>query len=95
MRLYDEIFKSADGATVRCMIVPNGGGYFEGVKTVGDFSPERVVLYFPRESVEVEGERLSIKKYCDGDLELSGRIFALRVMESSTKKDSGERGRGV
>ena len=95
MRLYDEIFKSADGAAARCVVVPNGGGYFEGVKTVGDFSPERVVLYFPRESVEVEGENLSIKKYCDGDLELSGRIFALRVTERAAKKKSDERGRGV
>ncbi|MBQ8229700.1 MAG: YabP/YqfC family sporulation protein [Clostridia bacterium] len=80
MRLYDEIFKSADGAAfARCTIVPGGGGYFEGVKAVGDFSPERVVVCFPRETVEVTGENLSIKKYYDGDLQLSGRIFSVRV----------------
>ena len=82
MRLYDEIFKNADGgALARCVIVPCGGGYFEGVKTVGDFSSERIVLYFPKEGVEVVGKALTIKKYCDGDLQLAGKIHALRVLE--------------
>ena len=81
MRLYDEIFKNADGgAFSRCVIVPCGGGYFEGVKAVGDFSPERMVICFPRESVEVDGDSLTIKKYCDGDLQLSGKITSLRVL---------------
>ena len=81
MRLYDEIFKNADGgAFSRCVIVPCGGGYFEGVKAVGEFSPDRIVICFPRESVEVEGDSLTIKKYCDGDLQLSGKITSLRVL---------------
>ena len=83
MRLYDELFKRADGAPfARYTIVPAGGGYFEGVKAVGDFSPERIVLYFPRESVEVEGEDLTIGKYCDGDLSILGEIRSVRLMES-------------
>lgn len=82
MRLYDEIFKNADGgALARCVIVPCGGGYFEGVKAVGDFSPERIVLCFPKQDVEVEGTALTIKKYCDGDLQLAGNIHALRVVD--------------
>ena len=86
MRLYDEIFKNADGgAFSRCVVVPNGGGYFEGVKAVGDFSPERIVVCFPRESVEIEGENLAIKKYCDGDLRLSGSIRSLRVLGGEEK----------
>ena len=80
MRLYDEIFKNADGAAFsRCTIVPKGGGYFEGVKAVGDFSSERVVICFPKETVTAEGKNLSIKKYYDGDLQLSGTILSLRV----------------
>lgn len=80
MRLYDEIFKNADGFSFsRCTVVPGGGGYFEGVKAVGDFSPERVVVCFPRGNVAVEGKGLTIKKYYDGDLQLSGQIFTLRV----------------
>ncbi len=80
MRLYDEIFKNTDGIPLsRCLFVPKGGGYFEGVKAVGEFSPERVVLHFAKLAVAVEGVGLIIQKYCDGDLQLSGRILALKV----------------
>lgn len=86
MRLYDEIFKNTDGVSLsRCTIVPGGGGYFEGVKAVGDFSPERIVICFPKTTVAAEGEELSIKKYCDGDLQLSGRILSLRVEREEGK----------
>ncbi|MBQ7912926.1 MAG: YabP/YqfC family sporulation protein [Clostridia bacterium] len=81
MRLYDEIFKNVDGAALaRCIIVPRGGGYFEGVKSVADFSDNKLTLAFPRQTVEIEGRGLCIKKYCDGDLQLSGEILSLRVL---------------
>ena len=81
MRLYDEIFKNADGGALeRCVIVPCGGGYFEGVKSVSDFTEERITLCFPHDLVEVDGEGLYIKKYCDGDLQIAGKITALRVV---------------
>lgn len=80
MRLYGELFKNADGmAFSRCTIVPAGGGYFEGVKAVGDFSPTRIVVCFPKETVVLEGENLSIKKYCDGDLHIEGKIYSLQA----------------
>ena len=85
MRLYDEIFKNAEGVFgTKCIFVPSGGGYFEGVRSVGDFSSERIVLCFAKEQVTVEGEGLSIKKYCDGDLQLSGKVLSVRV-----EKDGG------
>ena len=84
MRLYDEIFKSPNGvALARCLLIPSGGAYFEGVKTVGDFSPERIVLYFPHDTAEIEGGNLTIKKYCDGDLELSGSVFSVRFLKGN------------
>ncbi len=82
MRLLNEIFKSTEGTALStCTLVIGGGGYFEGVKTVGDFSPERVVLYFPRQTLEIEGENLSIAKYYEGDLRLLGKITKLFVGE--------------
>ena len=90
MRLFDEIFKSVDGmAQQRCTFVVGGGGYFEGVKSVGDFSPQKIVLYFPRGGVEVEGAELAIKKYCDGDLEISGKICCVRLAEPQTEPVKG------
>ncbi len=81
MRLYDEIFKETDGIRLgRYTVVINGGGYFEGVKAVGDFSPERIALFYGAGTAEVEGENLTIKKYCDGDLQLSGRILSVKFL---------------
>ena len=91
MRLYDEIFKNTEGFPfARCIFVPGGGGYFEGVKAVGDFSPERVVICFPRCTVAAEGKGLAIKKYYDGDLQLSGSIFRLTAEQPIPEKGDDE-----
>ena len=91
MRLYDEIFKNTEGFPLeRCTVVPCGGGYFEGVKAVGDFSPERVVICFHRTTVAVEGAGLAIKKYYDGDLQLSGSIFRLTAEQPVPEKGDDE-----
>ena len=98
MRLYDEIFKNVDGvALARCILIPCGGGYFEGVKSVVDFSESKLVLSFPRQMVEIEGRALCIKKYCDGDLQLSGEILSLRVViptSSQMRPSTHSRGEG-
>lgn len=84
MRLYEEISKLLDGeafALSRCLLIPLGGGYFQGVKAVGDFSDERIELYFPTVKICVLGKGLCIKKYCDGDLVLSGKITCVQTQE--------------
>ena len=92
MRLYDEIFKSADGfALQKYTVVIGGGGYFEGVKSVGDFSPEQVVLFFPKNSLQIDGKGLSIKKYCDGDLELVGVIHTITLLNVDATSHSLEK----
>ena len=88
MRLYEEIFKNADGtAFSRCIVIPGGGGYFEGVKSVGDFSDERIVICFPHETVEAAGKGLTIRKYCDGDLQIAGKIYSLCVLGADGRGD--------
>ena len=96
MRLYEEIFKNADGGALsKCVIVPCGGGYFEGVKSVTDFTDDKVTLRFPHNTVEVQGDNLCIKKYCDGDLQISGRITALRVVLPSREYAQTDGGKGI
>ena len=83
MRLYDEIFKSVDGVAVaRCLLVPGGEGYLEGVKSVEEFSSKRLVICFSKNRVEIEGEGLSISKYYEGDLQIAGRIFSWKIDKS-------------
>lgn len=86
MRLYEEIFKGVDGVSgARCLFLPGGGGYFEHVKFVEDFSTQEVIIAFPSCRVRVFGVRLSIEKYCDGDLQLGGCIFSCTVLKDDTK----------
>ena len=92
MRLYEEILKSTDGVSIsRCILVPNGGGYFEGVKCVEDFSPERIVLRFSQGQTAIEGIGLFIKKYCDGDLEILGKITALYLVNDGESPTTAKR----
>ena len=84
MRLYDEIIQSEGWsafAGARVLLMPSRAAYFEGVKALGDFSAERVDVYFSSCVVSVEGEGLSIGKYSDGDLSVLGKIRSLSVKE--------------
>ena len=84
MRLYDEIIHSegwTSFAGARVLFIPLRATYFEGVKGLGDFSPERVDVYLPSCALSVEGEGLSIGKYSDGDLSVLGKIHSLSVKE--------------
>ena len=83
MRLYEEIIKS-EGFTAfagaRVLFLPLRAAYVEGVKALGDFSPQRVEIYFPACRVAVEGEGLSIGRYTDGDLCVLGKVYSLAVV---------------
>lgn len=63
----------------RCRLEIGGGGYFENVKSLGDFSSEKVMLYFPKNALEIQGQNFSIRKFYDGDLELVGNIESVKV----------------
>ena len=78
MRLYEEIYQ--EYAEARCAFLPLSGGYFQGVRSLGAFSGTEILLIFKRVKVRVIGEGLEIKKYCDGDMEISGRIFSVSVV---------------
>ena len=83
MRLFNEIFKNADNALCRCVLVSGGEGYFQGVKALGDFSTEKIVMYYPQTQLEIVGEGLVIDKYCDGDLRVKGKILAVCAVGDS------------
>jgi hypothetical protein len=92
MRLFKEICKTEQGKgekiapLPRVVLIPGQGGYFEGVQSVGDFSSDRLVVYFSGKSgyfAEVEGKNFEIGKYCDGDLQLLGKISLFHFINPS------------
>ena len=54
---------------------------------MGDFSDERIVICFPHETVEAAGKGLTIRKYCDGDLQIAGKIYSLCVLGADGRGD--------
>lgn len=87
MRLYNSLFKSADGLSIgRYTVAVQGGGYFEGVKSLGDFSPESICLHFSHALLEVVGENLVIAKFIDGDLQIDGKITGVRQIKGAEER---------
>ncbi len=64
----------------RCRLEIGAGGYFENVKSIGDFSTEKIVLYFPKNALEIQGQNFVIGKFYDGDLQLLGRIESVKLL---------------
>jgi hypothetical protein len=78
MRLYREFLQKVglyEGfCPERCVWLVGGGGYLQGVKSVVDFSSEKITVSLKAGWIEVEGRMLSIGKFEAGDLEILGEI---------------------
>ncbi len=86
MRLFSEIEKilggEEDSSRVQYTVLDGGGGYFQNVKKILEFSENAIVFKGRRGSVRVEGERLSLGKYYLGDAVVRGRIARVERCES-------------
>lgn len=59
-------------------LIPQFGGYFKSVKSVLEYSEERVVLSQRKLKIVIEGEKLQLAKYFEADVLLTGDIKAVR-----------------
>lgn len=78
MRLFQEIAKffpaGGEAFRIQYTVLDGQGGYFRNVKSIGEFSPERILLRGKRGGVVVEGEALSLGKYFGEDAAVVGKI---------------------
>ena len=76
----DEI-KSSIGESFGCgfkaTLFGNGSVYISGVKAVKSFSFEEVVLIVKKGDFVIKGKNLEIKKICEGDVCVCGKISSL------------------
>lgn len=79
MELYEEIYEGIKEE--RCSFLPMGSGYFQGVRALIGFSDTEIVLLMKKSRIVVRGEGLEIRKYYDGDLQLSGRIYSVGLQD--------------
>ncbi|MBO4594265.1 MAG: YabP/YqfC family sporulation protein [Clostridia bacterium] len=72
----EEVKKSLgfDFSGFRATIFGDGAIYISGVGRIKSFSKTEVVFYLKKGTVSITGEELEIKKICEGDALICGRI---------------------
>ena len=79
MRWFSEITRvfgrEEDSSRVQYTVLDGGGGYFQNVKKILEFSEDAIVFSGRRGAVRVEGENLSLGKYYLGYAVVCGKIL--------------------
>lgn len=70
----DDLF---DTCHVKFIIVLEKGGYFENVLGILSYSETEIVLSVKKGKISIKGENLYVKKYCEGDLSICGKITSI------------------
>lgn len=80
MSLIDNICNSLGLGQIsheyRMMMLGEWGVYLEGVKSLKDYSAEKVELTLKSGGIVLKGQGLKISKYCDGDIAIRGKVIS-------------------
>lgn len=64
----------------RAVLLGDGAGYFENVLGIKSFCPNEIVLFLKKGQLKITGSQLFIKKFCDGDLVVQGKLEAVSLL---------------
>jgi len=62
----------------KAVIFGDSACYFEGVKSIKYYSEDTVSLVLKKGAITVKGVELSIKKFCEGDVVVCGKISEIK-----------------
>ena len=80
MKLLEQIIGELGGDTLKAFtVVPTFGGYFRSVKSVAEYTPQKIVLLLRKTVLTLEGENMEIGKYFEQDLVIKGNIRVINV----------------
>ncbi len=80
MKLLEQIIGELGGDTLKAFtVVPTFGGYFRSVKSVAEYTPQKIVLLLRKTVLTLEGENMEIGKYFEQDLFIKGNIRVINV----------------
>ncbi len=80
MNILEQILSELGADTLKAFtVIPSFGGYFKSVKSVKEYTPEKITLILNKTAVIVEGENLEIGKYFEQDIFIKGNIKAVNV----------------
>ena len=79
MVFFDEIKQTliTEGAPqpfFQVTLVGDSVVFLEGVKGIKEFSTEQITLFLNKGEITLFGEKMKIKKFCQGDLVVCGKI---------------------
>lgn len=80
MKLLEQILQECGGDTLKSFsVIPDFGGYFRSVKTISEYSPQKIILDLKRERIILKGENMQIGKYFEDDVFIKGIIKVVEI----------------
>ena len=80
MKLLEQILNELGADTVKAFtVVPSFGGYFKSVKSVAEYTPEKITLVLKKTVLTIEVENLAIGRYFEQDIFVKGDIKAVKI----------------
>ena len=83
MSLIEDIFESlglgdiTTGGKSKITIIDDVGAYIDSVKSIKSYSKDEIILLTKNAEIIIKGKDLMIKKYCEGDVAICGKITSL------------------
>lgn len=62
----------------RAELIGDHAVYMQNVISINEFSSEKITLRLRRGGIIIEGKDLYVKKYCEGDLVVCGKIISIQ-----------------
>ncbi len=80
MKLLEQILCELGADDMKAFtVVPGFGGYFRNVKSINEYSPEKIVLVLRKTVLTLEGEKLELGKYFEQDVFIKGEIKGIKI----------------
>lgn len=80
MKLLEQLLSEMGADTLKSItLVPGACCYLKSVKSIVDFSPERIVLAVGKKRVTLEGENMLLGEFFEGDLIVKGDIRVIKI----------------
>lgn len=80
MKLLEQILSELGVDTLKSItLVPGSCCYLKSVKSVAEFSSEKIELKVGKTTVMVEGVDMSIGEYFEGDILIKGNVKGVKI----------------
>ena len=80
MKLLEQIMEELGADTLKSFtVVPHFGGYFRSIKSIAEYTPQKIVLRLKKSDLTLIGEDMQVGKYFEEDLFIKGEIKGIQI----------------